>query len=90
MEDFFLVAEANYFIENHYQIEQLSPPSLTPALLRIFSNKHHLVTLDCKRFNPTNNVKKKKYSFTKYPKLTDSKTKVPAINFIVSLIVICV
>lgn len=69
-------------------MEQLSPPWLNPALFNIFSIKHHLVILDCSKLTPTKAVKRKKYSFTKYPKVIDSRTKVPAINFIVSFIVI--
>jgi len=70
-------------------MEQLSPPSLTPAFFKILSSKHHFVKLDCIKLTATNAVNKKKYSLKKYPKIIEIKTKLPAIILIELLIVIC-
>lgn len=67
---------------------QLSPPSLTPNFFNILSIKHHLVKLDWMRLIATKPVNRKKYGFIKYPSVKESKTKLPAISFIESLIVI--
>jgi hypothetical protein len=67
-------------------MEQLAPPSLTPAFLKIVSIRHHLVKLDWSRLIPTNAVSKNQLSFTKWPNSTEIRIMLPAIIFIESLI----
>jgi hypothetical protein len=45
----------------------------------MFSMRHHLVTLDWRRFSPTNAVNRCHHGLWRYPRASEINTNVPAI-----------
>jgi hypothetical protein len=56
--------------------------AFTPVFRRMVIIGHQFVKADWSRFKPTKAVNRNQYGFTQYPKMSESRTKAPAINLI--------